>query len=550
MRSVVSRLRTRAWEQGLQLPKATTPDVEVRRCLPVPMPDGVTLLADLYRPRGAGPLPTVLARTPYGRRGLVAIVSSRLLAERGLQVLLQSCRGTFGSGGVLDPFRERGDGLATLAWIREQPWHTGSIATAGASYLGIAHWAIAAAADPELAAVAGAVTSSDPRSQTYLGDSFSLELALGWAYLTAIQEGPLGGLRKLLMRLQLRRACDAWPLAVADRVLGRSLRDYQDWLVHADPDDPYWNDRVFSDGVKNVEAAVDLVAGWYDIFLPGLLRDFHRLRDAGRDVRLTIGPWAHASLGLTAEATRRSVEVLRQHLIDGAGTRPGPQVRVYVTGADEWRQLPDWPPPGVRPQRWYLQGGRGLSTAPPGPSEPDAYRYDPADPTPALGGPVLWGRPRRNNARLEARPDVLTFTSAPLNRPLEVIGPVSAEVDLASNRAHTDLFVRVCDVDTRGVSRNVCDGLQRLSAQHPATAADGTRQVAVELWPTAHRFAAGHRVRVQISSGAHPRFARNPGTGRGLDEDSPLLPAHQLIFHDPAHPSSILLPVMDRTESA
>src|SRR5260370_876816 len=346
MRSLVNHLRTRAWEQALRLPKATTPDVEVRRGLPVHMLDDATLLADLYRPRWGGPQPTVLVRTPYGRRGLLAILSSRLLAERGLQVLLQSCRGTFGSGGVLDPFRERGDGLATLAWIREQPWHTGSIATAGASYLGIAQWAIATAG-AELAVVVGAVTSSDPRGQTYLGDSFSLELALGWAYLAAIQEMPFRGLRQLLMRLQLGRACDAWPLAVADRELGRSLRHYQDWLVHADPDDPYWNDRVFSDGVKNVEAAVDLVAGWYDIFLPGLLRDFRRLRDAGRDVRLTIGPWAHGSPGLTAEVTRRSVEVLRRHLIAGVGEPPEPPVRVYVTGADAWLQLPDLPPPGV-----------------------------------------------------------------------------------------------------------------------------------------------------------------------------------------------------------
>ena len=123
-------------------------------------------------------------------------------------------------------------------------------------------------------------------------------------------------------------------------------------------------------------------------------------------------------------------------------------------------------------------------------------------------------------------------------------------MDFASNRTHTDLFVRVCDVDMRGVSRNVCDGLQRLSADHPAPAADGTRRVTVELWPTAHRFAAGHRVRLQISSGAHPRFARNPGTGRGLDEDSPLLAADQLISHDPAHPSSVLLPVMGKTEPA
>lgn len=534
-----------AWERALQLPKATTPDLEVRRGIRVPMPDGVTLLADLYRPRGAGPMPTVLVRTPYGRRGPVAIVSSRLLAERGLQVLLQSCRGTFGSGGVLDPFRERDDGLATLAWIREQSWHAGPLATAGASYLGIAQWAIAADAGPDLTAVVVTVSSSDPRSLMYLGDSFSLETALGWAYIAAVQELPLGQLHMLLMRRRLRRALDAWPLAVADRrLLGKALPYYQEWLANADPAHPYWDDRVFSARVEDVEAAVDLVTGRHDIFLPGQLRDFRRLRDAGRRVHLTIGPWTHAAHGLIAEATRRAIEVLRRHFIDGAETRSGAPVRVYVTGAEEWRNLPDWPPPGTLTQPWYLHRDRGLSPTPPGPSRPDAYRYDPADPTPALGGPVLWGSARRDNAQLEARSDVLTYTSAPLDRPLEVIGPVSALVHLASSRRHTDVFVRLCDVDVHGVSRNVCDGLQRLSADHRPTAADGTRRADVELWPTAHRFAPGHRVRVQISSGAHPRFARNPGTGRGLHEHSPLLPADQRIFHDPEHPSAILLPVL------
>ena len=544
---VIRRLRHRAhahsWKLALGLPKATTPDLEIHRGIGVPIPDGATLLADLYRPRGAGPMPTVLVRTPYGRRGFVAAVSGRLLAERGLQVLLQSCRGTFGSGGTLDPFRERDDGLATLEWIRGQPWHQGLLAIYGASYLGIAQWAMAADAGPDLAAAVVAVASSDPRSQTYHGDSFSLELALGWAYFATVQELRWGWLHQMFLRPKLRRALQTWPLAAADRkLLGTVMPFYQDWLAHSEPDDPYWDDRVFCDTVERVEAAVDLVTGWHDIFLPGQIRDFRRLREAGRTVHLTIGPWSHFSRGLMAEATKRATEVLRGHLIEGTGMPPSSPVRVYVSGARQWRELPDWPPPDTLNQTWYLHQNGGLSPATPLPSAPDGYRYDPADPTPALGGPGL-GKARLDNASLEARPDVLTYTSAPLEEPLEVIGPVAAQVHLASSQAHTDVFVRLCDVDARGVSTNVCDGLQRLSQHRPPPAADGTRRADVELWPTAYRFAAGHRLRVQISSGAHPRFARNPGTGRGLHEHSELLAADQRIFHDPQHPSAILLPV-------
>ena len=549
--SALRRLRYRAraqrWELALGLPKATTSDFEIRRGIRVPMSDGVTLLADLYRPRGAGPMPTVLVRTPYGRRGFVATVSSRLLAERGLQVLLQSCRGTFGSGGTLEPFRERDDGLATLDWIRRQPWHKGLLAMYGASYLGIAKWAIAADAGPDLAAVVVAASSSDPRSQTYHGNSFSLELALGWAYIAAVQQLRWGKLHQMRFRPRLRRALQTWPLAVADRkLLGTIMPHYQDWLAHSDPDDPYWDDRVFSDAVERVEAAVCLVTGWHDIFLPGQLRDYRRLRNAGRTVHLTIGPWTHFALGLTAKATKRAIEVLRAYLIEGTGMPPGAPVRVYVSGAQEWRQMSDWPPSDTQSQEWYLHRCGGLSPARPVPSKPDAYRYDPADPTPALGGPGL-GKARLNNAALEARPDVLTYTSAPLEKSLEVIGPVGAQVHLGSSRVHTDVFVRLCDVDTRGVSTNVCDGLQRLSGECPPAAADGTRRANVEMWPTAYRFAPGHRLRVQVSSGAHPRFARNPGTGRGLHEHSELLPADQRIFHDPEHPSAILLPVRQVT---
>jgi uncharacterized protein len=542
VRRVRHRARARAWQRALRLPRATTPNVEVRRGLSIEMPDGTRLIADLYRPRGAAPMPTVLVRTPYGRRGLIATLSSRLFAERGLQVLLQSCRGTFGSGGELNPFWERDDGLATLTWIREQPWHSGRLGTLGASYLGITQWALAADAGPDLAVMAVAASSSDPRGQTYHGDTFSLELALGWAYIATVQEQRWAGMQQLLMRRRLRTAADAWPLTLTDRKLvGATVPYYQDWLKHSGPNDSYWDDRTFSAGVKNVRAAVDLVTGWHDIFLPGQLQDYRRLRDAGRTVRLMIGPWTHFSVGLAAESTRRAIEVLRGHLIDGTGMPPGPPVRIYVTGAEEWRELPDWPPSDTVVERWHLHQQAGLSPELPAASHPDTYRYDPARPTPSLGGPGP-GKARVDNGALETRTDVLTFTSAALEEPLEVIGPVSADIYFQSNRSHTDVFVRLCDVDKRGVSVNVCDGIQRLAVDNPPVSNDGTRRVEVELWPTAYRFAAGHRLRVQISSGAHPRFARNPGTGRQLNEDSELLPADQQIFHDPDHPSAILLP--------
>jgi len=489
-------------------------------------------------------MPTVLVRTPYGRRGPMATVSARLLAERGLQVLLQSCRGTFGSGGDLEPFREREDGLATIAWIKAQPWHQGPIGAAGASYLGIAQWAMAADAGPDLAAMVGTVTASNPHAHIYQGGAFSLELALGWAYIADVQERPLGELRRALVRARLRRALDSWPLSTADASIGRKLGHYRDWLEYSDVNHPYWEGRNFAADVSNVHSSVELVTGWHDLFLPGQLEDYRRLRDADRDVYLTVGPWTHVAPGLIAEQTRRSIELL-QHRLAGHDKRADrPRVMVHVAGADEWRAFPDWPPPNATPQRWHLHGGGLLAAAPPNPSEPDTYVYDPGDPTPAVGGPVLFGRPRRNNRKLEARADVVIYTTVPIKEPLDIAGPVLAEIYVASDRQHIDLFARLCDVSPRGVSRNVCDGLLRLSLRDHPVQPDGTRRASIELWPTAYRFLAGHRVRLQISSGAHPRFARNPGTGTDLHEPSPLLAATQRVYHDPMRPSAVVLPVL------
>jgi len=241
---------------------------------------------------------------------------------------------------------------------------------------------------------------------------------------------------------------------------------------------------------------------------------------------------------------RESITWLRAHLLgDRSGLRDKP-VWVYVMGAEEWREYSEWPPTGYPEQRWLLQSGGKLSTAMPEESEPDRYHYDPADPTPAVGGTGLSISGPKDNRALEARTDVRCYSSEPLNHDVEVIGPVRAELYVKSSLEHTDFFARLCDVYPSGKSINVCDGLLRLYPDHPVPENDGCLKVGIDLWPTAYCFRSGHRIRLQVSSGAHPRFARNLGSGESLATATTLIAADQTVYHDPTHPSAIILPVM------
>jgi len=336
------------------------------------------------------------------------------------------------------------------------------------------------------------------------------------------------------------------PLRESDTLTtGTRVPFFQEWLEQNQPGSEYWQPRVHDSTVKDVKASVNLIGGWYDIFLPWQLRDYRTLRDAGKQPSLTIGPWEHTSPELNYFSIRESLTWFHTQLSeDRSPVREAP-VRVFVTGANEWRDLSDWPPPGAIQQRWHLQPGKALTPDLPPLSEPDRYRYDPANPTPMLAGPQLGGKSLpTDNRRLEERADVLTYTSAPLDQNLEVIGPVQADLSVKSSLEHTDFFVRLCDVDTRGISINVCDALLRVIPGRPASLPEGTLRICFDLWPTAHRFRAGHRLRLQISSGAHPRFARNTGSGEPLATAAKLLVADQTIYHDPEHPSGIVLSVL------
>lgn len=514
------------------------------RDVPVPMDDGAVLLADRWSARGAGPQPTVLVRSPYGRRSWFGLLFGRLLAERGLQVVIQSVRGTFGSEGEFSPFEERDDGLATLAWIRRQPWHRGRIGMTGPSYLGLAQWAVAPDAGDDLAAITPSVTASQFHGQTYGGGSLSLETAASWLVLVAAQERRLAPVHMARGLRRLPALLDDLPVGDLDeRASGAPLAWYREALANPGREDAYWVARDFSAGVAKVRAAVQLVGGWHDIFLPWMVEDYAALRAAGRSPQLIIGPWAHTSPGLMAAGTRAALAWLRAHLLDDRRLLQRAPVRVYVTGAEAgWADLADWPPPGGREHVLHLGPGGALGAAPPPGGPATGYRYDPADPTPAVGGPVLLTRePVVDNRALESRPDVITFTTPPLAAALTAMGPVRAILHIRASVEHVDLFARLCDVDGAGASWNVCDALVRVEPGRFERDADGVVRVEVDLWPAAHRFAAGHRVRLQVSSGAHPRYARNPGTGEPLAEARRLVPADVEVLHDAGHPSRLVL---------
>ncbi|MGH9060857.1 MAG: CocE/NonD family hydrolase, partial [Acidimicrobiales bacterium] len=312
---------------------------------------------------------------------------------------------------------------------------------------------------------------------------------------------------------------------------------------HEQPGDPWWDPIHFGRDLTQAPPA-SVVGGWYDLFLPWQVDDYLALRAAGRQARLTIGPWTHTSPGGLLDQLRDGLEWFDEHLLKERPAIPRREVRLWVLGAGRWVELDSWPPPAT-PQRWHLQAGGGLAPAAPAEGPPDRYRYDPADPTPAIGGPSLNWRTSgpRDQAGLEDRPDVLTYTSVPLERDMTVAGPLRARIWLRASRAHTDLFVRLCDVDSGGTSRNLSDGILRLGPGDPAAAPDGSRGVDVSMWPTAATFRAGHRIRLQVSSGAHPLFVRNLGSGERLGSGTTLLASDQEVFHDPAHPSAIDLPV-------
>jgi uncharacterized protein len=541
-----ARVLDQALSRLLRLPRARN-DCQVQRDVRVPARDGTGLLTDHYAPTGGPGRGTILVRTPYGR-GFPADFEARVYAGHGYHVVVQSVRGTFGSGGLFDPMaNEADDGQDAVAWLRTQPWFDGRLATSGPSYLGWTQWALLTDPPPELRTALILVGPHDMSDTAYGTGAFFLEGFLSWSQMVTQQEQASSiqaMLRTVTAGRRLAAVVNGLPLAdAADQALDHRAPWFRAWLSHPDRSDAFWNRLNVTGALDKVSVPVRLVGGWQDLFLDQSLHQYGVLHRRGVDVSLTIGPWSHLELATrgAGPVLRGNLKWLAEHLAGEPAVSPQAPVQVFVTGSGRWRELPEWPPPTSEVVRYLQPGGRLNEDQPAGAGPSSSFYYDPADPTPTVGGRLLTvDAGVKDNRGLEARADVLTFTTPPLASALEITGVPVVELFHSRDNQFADLFVRLCDVDPRGQSRNFSDAHLRLD---PESAPEQAQRLELRLDACAHRLPAGHRLRLQVSGGSHPRYSRNEGTGAPPGTGTELRPSVHTIWHAADAASRIVLPV-------
>ncbi len=558
--------------------------MRIRSNVGVPMRDAVRLSADLFVPDGDGPFPTVLVRTPYDNSGPDGVTRARHLADAGYAVVLQDVRGRFDSEGDYSPFLNEGpDGFDTQEWIGAQPWSNGRIGMIGGSYEGWTQWSTLARSSRFLTATVPSVMATNlHRGLVYRGGALNLGVLLTWGLRTS------GHTRQRVDDLDWTEAFRTLPLSRTALAAAQDIPHWRDWLAHEGEDD-WWAPLDLDAHFDEVSTPALVTGGWYDLYSSDTFASFAGVRSRGQGLakrsRLVVGPWPH---NLSASTTTGGVDFGARSLMDldglenrwldrwlrdiPNGVDEEPPVRIFVMGENRWRDASDWPLPGTEPRPWYLHssgeantlvGDGTLSTKTPGDESADTFVYDPDHPVQTRGGCnccqpdiIPWGPYDQRD--VEMRSDVLVYTSAPLERPLTVIGHVRVVLWAATDGPDTDWTAKLVDVRPSGFAANLCDGIVRGRWRHAqlpdATTADRRTPVPLEpgraeryeidLMVTGNTFLPGHRIRVEISSSNFPRFDRNPNTGAPIASGDTVRPARQTVLHDASHPSHILLPVI------
>lgn len=525
----------------------------VDRGVAVPMPDGVRLVADVYRPAGPGRHPVVLLRTPYDRTHAAALglqVNALDLAAAGYAVVIQDVRGRFASEGRFRPFVDEGaDGEHTLAWCAERPWSTGRVAMGGMSYCGYVQVQAARRRPEALRAWAPAFCPLDAGSG-WTHDGGAVRLAFGLSLLL----GAIGSLDPSVSDPgPLRRAMAAWPETVGRaanaqvELLATPFGDtWRAWSgppgVAADPD------PISGIGAGEHDAPALVVGGWWDIFQHGTFALYRELATGPQAPRLVVGPWDHAPLPLRTgsgdldfgPAAAVDLPGLQRawfdHVLQDADAPFCAPVRVFVTGLDAWRDLPAWPVVPEHPRTaWALTADGRLDPVMPQAQVGIAFTVDAADPTPTVGG-RLFARPTTlragplDQSARQRRSDVLTFDGPSAARGMVLAGPVSARIHAASSSSVADIVVTLCDVGLDGRAMNIADGVRRLVG----LGEDGAR-FDVEMGHVAHVVRPGHRLRLDVAGMSFPAIDRQPPAGT----------ARRTVFVGGDAGSSVFLPVAE-----
>jgi putative CocE/NonD family hydrolase len=587
----------------MSLPPWGKHDVVVSHDVPAPMRDGVLLRANIYRPADNGRYPVLLSRQPYNKDVNINLMYADpvRLASYGYLVVMQDVRGRYASDGEFAASdQEFDDGYDSVQWTAGLPGANGRVGMFGRSYHSETQWRAAVMQPPALKSMVTGVSKvhhvieaeerpggahegsrlgwrqfqigADALARRHRGNPDALARAMA-EY--ADTSGRLAS-GELLSAVPLRRLAD-----LAGSMMGDVIAAMDQPL-----DAPLYQRPWPADMYERVQADTFQIGGWYDIFLTGTLNQYRAMaevaeRTGRRSPHLLIGPWTHSMFlgssgqldfgpvasganidgrgGLNDEHLRWFDATLKGRDEALAGTAP---VRLFVMGENRWRSYDRYPVPGTRTEEWHLQPAGGLDRAAPPDSAPDRYDYDPADPVPTVGGstmlaPTLPPGPFDQRA-IEARPDVLSYTSTPLRQPYTVLGAVSVVLYAASSARDTDFVARLVDVHPDGRAFNVVDGITRASARdtYPSPGVvrpvpptpiepDVPYELHIDLWATGLTFLPGHRIRVDVTSSSHPRWIRHTNTAGSQVDATDLVVARQQIFHDPRRPSRLILTVLD-----
>lgn len=534
----------------------------------VPMRDGTMLAANIFLPKTKGPFPAILLRTPYGK-GDANWGEAKRYTAAGFAMVVQDCRGRGASQGVWDPFRYDGtDGYDTQQWIGKQPWCNGKIGTAGGSYVGWTQWVSAPNASHYLKAMVPMVPFDNAFRMAYPGGAFQLALLMGWG-------AAVGGVA--LNPEELAQAYRHLPLRTFGDQFPKRVGYLDDWVTHSQYD-TYWKQRGIDDQYAAVTVPILNIGGWFDIFAKTTLHEISRVRAASRNRAIRrnefviMGPWTHGIGGRKVgqldfgPAAALNLGDLQfkwfEYWLQGreTGVQDWPACYLFVMGENRWRSADQWPLKGTRYTSYFLhsaghanslKGDGTLSPDSPAAEPTDHFTYDGNHPVPTIGGNNLIGAPAGpyDQTRVEERPDVLVYSTPPLTKPLEVVGPVKLILYAASSARDTDFTAKLVDVHPDGKPYNLCDGILRACYRHglnqPELLKPGqVQRFAIDLWVTANVFERGHRIRVEVSSSNFPRFDRNPNSGKPFGTDTKLLAARQTILHDAKYPSHLVLPVI------
>ena len=539
----------------------------------VPMRDGIKLTTDIYRDDAVNKAPVVLMRTPYDRTKVKG--TAEKFAKAGYIAVMQDCRGTRASEGVMAPYNNEGqDGYDTIEWITRQPWCSGRVGMMGGSYVGAVQWQAAVEQPPGLAAIAPQATWSSFYRNLYLGGAVRLSLIAGWIAGNTAKPADTkpADMDVALMRL---------PLSDVDEAIGWKMPWLDAFLTHPEPNG-FWTRLDLTSHLPELTLPALHVVGYYDFFSRESVGNFMIMQKQAHDLktrqqqRLILGPWDHGSVGKTktgevefgADASvdtfALQLDWFDRHLKQDAAAlaKPFPPVRYFSMGDNVWHDAQTWPPEGFIETSFFLhsegkantrKGGGRITREAPTKAEPvDTFRADPANPVPAC--PVTKTRPMKaavwgpvDQSATEDRDDVLVYTSEPLTVPLTFVGNAEAKLHVSTDTPDADWAVKLIDVHPDGFAQNIARGIlrgrYRASLLKPELMQPGqVYEITVDLGPVAATIAKGHQLRVDISGADFPLYDRNPNTAEGITSSKTAIATEQ-VHHKPGALSRVVLPV-------